>query len=217
MDRYPARREPKGSSHPLAPTQAAGERDRDSRRPAPRLGGRNSVVWLSWSSVLQTARSTKPPNATLSGALVSARPLERVVGWRDAKPRTRHLAITGYWEPGSMPFALIVRAASGAKRYLINAAAVSASLVETPTPAQNTKSVVFWRSAGSGPTSSTPGTPRTTMGCTIASSASRFARISAYSEPGTSVVFDFISAVMPSRSITRAAWIPVAPPFVGSG
>jgi len=58
MDRYPARREPKGSSHPLAPTQAAGERDRDSRRPAPRLGGRNSVVWLSWSSVLQTARST---------------------------------------------------------------------------------------------------------------------------------------------------------------
>src|SRR5207245_8136135 len=114
-------------------------------------------------------------------------------GWRDAKPRTRHLAITGYWEPGSMPFALIARAASGAKRYLINAAAVSASLVETPTPAQNTKSVVFWSSAGSGPTSSTPGTPRTTMGCTIASSASRFARISAYSEPGTSVVFDFIS------------------------
>ena len=52
----------KGSSHSLAPTQAAGERDRDSRRPAPRLGGRNSVVWLSWSSVLQTARSTKPPN-----------------------------------------------------------------------------------------------------------------------------------------------------------
>src|SRR5207253_5950869 len=43
-------------------TRAAGERNRDSQRPAPRFGGRNSVVWLSWSSVFQTARSTKPPN-----------------------------------------------------------------------------------------------------------------------------------------------------------
>src|SRR5215813_12488384 len=43
-------------------TQAAGERGRDSQRPAVRLRSHSSVIWLSCSSILKTDRSTMKPN-----------------------------------------------------------------------------------------------------------------------------------------------------------
>src|SRR5262249_12544053 len=43
-------------------TQAAGERGRDSQRPAVRLRSHSSVIWFSYSSILKTDRSTMPPN-----------------------------------------------------------------------------------------------------------------------------------------------------------
>src|SRR5438309_3087851 len=171
-----------------------------------RLADRNQSVPPT-STPFASSREAQSSGAQCEGGLAAERGL--IIAF--------DIVTLHYSEPGSMPFALIVRAAAGANRYLINAEAVCASLLEAPTPAKKTKSVVFCSSAGKGPTSSTPGTPRTTIGCTIASSASRLARTSAYSDPGTSVVFAFISVVIPRRSITRAACIPVAPPFVGSG
>src|SRR5207247_8222663 len=50
----------RAESPPLRPaksdTQGAGERVRDSQRPALRLGDHRSAVWSSWSSVLQPIR-----------------------------------------------------------------------------------------------------------------------------------------------------------------
>src|SRR5438552_2238858 len=185
------------SAAPLAPLRTA-------RRS--RLADRNQSVPPT-STPFASSREAQSSGAQCEGGLAAERGL--IIAF--------DIVTLHYSEPGSMPFALIVRAAAGANRYLINAESVSASLLEAPTPAKKTKSVVFCSSAGKGPTSSTPGTPRTTIGCTIASSASRLARTSAYSDPGTSVVFAFISVVIPRRSISCAACTPVAPPFVGSG
>src|SRR5215472_923630 len=49
-------------------TQAAGGQGRDSQRPVLRLGGRSLLIWSSWSSVLQTDRSTKSTNSAFSRA-----------------------------------------------------------------------------------------------------------------------------------------------------
>src|SRR5213594_3059877 len=118
---------------------------------------------------------------------------------------------------GSMPFALVTAAASGVRRKLTSAFAASASLALAITAAA--KTMVFWRSPGSGPTISMPATDiNSTIMCTPIS-ASPFATRAPTSAGALGLgktVFDFISLAIPKRSSTLVKWMPLAPPLAGS-
>jgi hypothetical protein len=61
-------------------------------------------------------------------------------------------SVCSSFQPGSRPLALITRAASGVRRYWINALAASGCFAPVSIPVRKTKSDVFCNSGGSGPT-----------------------------------------------------------------
>ena len=61
-------------------------------------------------------------------------------------------SVCSSFQPGSRPLALMTRAASGVRRYWINALAASGCFAPVSIPVRKTKSDVFCNSGGSGPT-----------------------------------------------------------------